>query len=147
MKKNIILLVAMSLTLSGCGIYTKYKPATSVPDDLYGGEVVTEDTAGLGNMDWRELFTDPHLQSLIETGLRTNTDYQSAQLCVEEAQAVRQTCFPARLCAFPAGDSEQLRYEQSYAGLFATRYRQLGTGRIRPYAQLQEAGESAVCTK
>lgn len=58
MKKNIILLVAMSLTLSGCGIYTKYKPATSVPDDLYGGEVVTEDTAGLGNMDWRELFTD-----------------------------------------------------------------------------------------
>ena len=48
MKKNIILLVAMSLTLSGCGIYTKYKPATSVPDDLYGGEVVTEDTAGLG---------------------------------------------------------------------------------------------------
>ena len=89
MKKNIILLVAMSLTLSGCGIYTKYKPATSVPDDLYGGEVVTEDTAGLGNMDWRELFTDPHLQSLIETGLRTNTDYQSAQLRVEEAQAVR----------------------------------------------------------
>ena len=78
MKKNIILLVAMSLTLSGCGIYTKYKPATYVPDDLYGGEVVTEDTAGLGNMDWRELFTDPHLQSLIETGLRTNTDYQSA---------------------------------------------------------------------
>ena len=68
--------------LSGCGIYTKYKPATSVPDDLYGGEVVTEDTAGLGNMDWRELFTDPHLQSLIETGLRTNTDYKSAQLCV-----------------------------------------------------------------
>ena len=130
MKKNIILLVAMSLTLSGCGIYTKYKPATSVTDDLYGGEVVTEDTAGLGNMDWRELFTDPHLQSLIETGLRTNTDYQSAQLC-----------------AFPAGDSEQLRYEQSYAGLLAARDRQLGTGRIRPYAQLQEAGESAVCTK
>ena len=59
MKKNIILLVAMSLTLSGCGIYTKYKPATSVPDDLYGGEVVTEDTAGLGNMDWRELFCSP----------------------------------------------------------------------------------------
>lgn len=58
MKKNIITLVAISLSLSGCGIYTKYEPATVVPDDLYGGEVVTEDTAGLGNMDWRELFTD-----------------------------------------------------------------------------------------
>ena len=150
MKKNIILLVAMSLTLSGCGIYTKYKPATSVPDDLYGGEVVTEDTAGLGNMDWRELFTDPHLQSLIED--RVADQYR---LPVRPASCgrssgsadVRQTCFPARLCAFPAGDSEQLRYEQGYAGLLAARDRQLGTGRIRPYAQLQEAGESAVCTK
>lgn len=70
MKKNIITLVAISLSLSGCGIYTKYEPATVVPDDLYGGEVVTEDTAGLGNMDWRELFTDPYLQSLIEVGCR-----------------------------------------------------------------------------
>ena len=100
MKKNIILLVAMSLTLSGCGIYTKYKPATSVPDDLYGGGVGTGDTAGLGHMDWRELFTDPHLQSLIETGLRTNTDYQSAQLCVEEAQAVLMSAKLAFLPAF-----------------------------------------------
>ena len=30
MKKNIILLVAMSLTLSGCGIYTKYKPSPTI---------------------------------------------------------------------------------------------------------------------
>ena len=54
MKKNIITLVAISLSLSGCGIYTKYKPATVVPDHLYGEEVVADDTASLGNMDWRE---------------------------------------------------------------------------------------------
>ena len=100
MKKNIITLVAISLSLSGCGIYTKYEPATVVPDDLYGGEVVTEDTAGLGNMDWRELFTDPYLQSLIEVGLQTNTDYQSAQLRVEEAQAVLMSAKLAFLPAF-----------------------------------------------
>ena len=99
MKKNIILLVAMSLTLSGCGIYTKYEPVTSVPDQLYGGEVVAEDTASLGNMDWRELFTDPHLQSLIEQGLQNNTDYQSAELRVEEAQA---TLMSAKLAFLPA---------------------------------------------
>ena len=90
----------ISLSLSGCGIYTKYEPATVVPDDLYGGEVVTEDTAGLGNMDWRELFTDPYLQSLIEVGLQTNTDYQSAQLRVEEAQAVLMSAKLAFLPAF-----------------------------------------------
>ena len=84
MKKNIITLVAISLSLSGCGIYTKYEPATVV----------------LGNMDWRELFTDPYLQSLIEVGLQTNTDYQSAQLRVEEAQAVLMSAKLAFLPAF-----------------------------------------------
>ena len=100
MKKNIITLVAISLSLSGCGIYTKYEPATVVPDHLYGEEVVAEDTASLGNMDWRELFTDPYLQSLIEVGLQTNTDYQSAQLRVEQAQAALMSAKLAFLPAF-----------------------------------------------
>ena len=65
MKKNIITLVAISLSLSGCGIYTKYEPATVVPDDLYGGEVVTEDTAGPGNMDWRGHFPHTSFPSLL----------------------------------------------------------------------------------
>ena len=100
MKKNIITLVAISLSLSGCGIYTKYKPATIVPDHLYGEEVVAEDTASLGNMDWRELFTDPWLQSLIEVGLQTNTDYQSVLLRVEQAQAALMSAKLAFLPAF-----------------------------------------------
>lgn len=99
MKKHIITLVALSLSLSSCGIYTKYKPAAEVPDNLYGGEVVPQDTAGLGAMDWRELFTDPHLQALIEQGLHANTDYLSAQLRVEEAQA---TLLSAKLAFLPA---------------------------------------------
>ena len=99
MKKQIITLAVTGLLLSSCGIYTKYEPVTSIPDQLYGGEVVSEDTASLGNMDWRELFTDPYLQSLIEVGLQTNTDYQSAQLRVEEAQA---TLMSAKLAFLPA---------------------------------------------
>ena len=99
MKKQIITLAVTGLLLSGCGIYTKYEPVTSVPDQLYGGEVVAEDTASLGNMDWREFFTDPHLQSLIEQGLQNNTDYQSAELRVEEAQA---TLMSAKLAFLPA---------------------------------------------
>ena len=49
MKKQIITLAVTGLLLSGCGIYTKYEPVTSIPDQLYGGEVVTEDTVSLGN--------------------------------------------------------------------------------------------------
>ena len=37
MKKQIITLTVAALTLSSCGIYTKYKPVTEVPINLYGG--------------------------------------------------------------------------------------------------------------
>lgn len=90
MKKHIILLSAAGLLFSSCGVYTKYKPATEVPDGLYGEEMAafteslagspaaTEDSLdlGLGGMDWHEFFTDPHLQALIGQGLQNNTDYQ-----------------------------------------------------------------------
>ena len=39
MKNNIILLSVATLSLlSGCGIYTSYKPETSVPDNLFREE-------------------------------------------------------------------------------------------------------------
>ena len=113
MKKHIILLSAAGLLFSSCGVYTKYKPATEVPDGLYGEEMAafteslagspaaTEDSLdlGLGGMDWHELFTDPHLQALIGQGLQNNTDYQSAQLRVEEAEA---TLLSAKLAFQPS---------------------------------------------
>ena len=80
MKKNIITLVAISLSLSGCGIYTKYEPATVVPDDLYGGEVVTEDTAGLGNMDWREQKLDLYQPSKQMVTEKVAVDIHSEEL-------------------------------------------------------------------
>ena len=97
--KKIILLTTVSALLSSCGIYSKYKPATTVPDHLYGEEVVAEDTASFGNMEWRELFTDPQLQQLIEHGLQNNTDYQSAQLRVEQAEA---TLMSTKLAFLPS---------------------------------------------
>ena len=80
--KKIILLTSATALLSSCGIYNKYQPATTTPENLYGEEVVTTDTTNLGNVNWRELFTDPQLQVLIEHGLQNNTDLQSAQLRV-----------------------------------------------------------------
>lgn len=85
--KKILLLTTVTALLSSCGIYTKYQPETTAPDNLYGEGTAVVDTANLGNVDWRELFTDPRLQELIEQGLQSNTDYLSAQLRVEEAKA------------------------------------------------------------
>ena len=75
MKKQMITLTVASMLLSSCGIYSKYKPTTNVPDNLYGEEIVSqEDTSGLGQMNWQEVFTDQQLQTLIEIGLQNNTD-------------------------------------------------------------------------
>ena len=57
MKKIIVLTTATAL-LSSCGIYTKYQPAETTPDNLYGEEVAVDDTTNFGNVNWRELFTD-----------------------------------------------------------------------------------------
>ena len=100
MKIKIIISTVAALALSSCGIYTTYKPATEVPDDLYGREVAAADTSGnISNLNWRELFTDPQLQALIEQGLQSNTDLQSARLRVEEAEA---TLMSARLAYLPS---------------------------------------------
>lgn len=81
-------MTAVTALLSSCGIYNRYKPVENVPEDLYGDNVtLTSDTTNFGNMNWREIFTDPYLQVLIEQGLENNVDYQSAQLQVEEAKA------------------------------------------------------------
>ena len=100
MKKQIITLTVAALTLSSCGIYTKYKPVTEVPINLYGEEVVVTDTLdNMGNLSWREVFTDPQLQTLIEKGLQNNTDLQSAQWRVKEAEA---TLLSAKLAYLPS---------------------------------------------
>lgn len=90
---------AVTVLLSSCGIYSKYKPETTVPDNLYGEGVEAVDTVGIGDRDWHELFSDPKLQALIEQGLQNNTDYQSAQLRVKEAEAALMS---ARLAFLPS---------------------------------------------
>lgn len=107
--KKLILLSAAAVLLGSCGVYTKYKPATEVPQNLYGeeaaaltaeGQAPTDSTeSGLGALDWKQFFTDPYLQALIEQGLEHNTDYLSAQLRVEEAKA---TLLSAKLAFLPS---------------------------------------------
>ena len=85
--RKIIILSAATLILSSCGIYNKYKPVSEVPEGLYGSEsVAATDTANFGNLSWREVFTDPYLQNLVDSALLRNTDMQTAHLCVKEAE-------------------------------------------------------------
>lgn len=87
--------------LNGCGIYTRYaRPDLDVcADSLYRTPVAKKDSGTIASKPWRELFTDPHLQTLIATGLERNTDFGIARLQVEEAQAVLTN---ARLSYLPS---------------------------------------------
>ena len=99
MNTSKIIACVATLLLSSCGIYSSYEPQTSVPENLYGEEVTVSDTASIGNIHWRDFFTDPYLQDLIEKGLAQNTDVQTASLRVEEAKA---SLLSAKLAFLPS---------------------------------------------
>ncbi len=85
MKRILIIAAAVFMTAS-CGIYRKYeRPVEISTDSLYGDKYETSDSSSIADLGWRELFTDPYLQGLIDSALVRNTDLRTAQLLVEQA--------------------------------------------------------------
>ena len=87
---NIFVAAAVSFLLTGCGIYNKYEQTTPTPADAFGTSQDMEHATGetsIAQMSWREFFTDPLLQQLIEQVLANNTDLNSARIAVEKSQA------------------------------------------------------------
>ena len=101
MNKKIVIAILFAFPLSGCHIYRAYERPESVvvSDSLYREPVAGADTVSLASLSWKELFTDPQLQMLIETGLANNTDLGIARLKVKEAEAQLMT---SRLSYLPS---------------------------------------------
>ena len=97
----IMLAVAGGLAFASCGIYNRYNPKEEVRSDLYGKDVEQSGNSGenLGKLEWKELFTDPQLQSLIDSALVRNADLRKARLQVEAARAMVKA---ARLSYLPS---------------------------------------------
>ena len=72
-------------------MYKKYQSQNDAPADLFGsGDSIAQaalQDASIAELSWREFFTDPLLQNLIDSALAHNTDMQSARLSVMQAQA------------------------------------------------------------
>ena len=104
MKKQIITLMCATALLSSCHIYKSYdRPDDITAEGLYRdtasvNDTLASDTANFGNLPWREVFTDPQLQTLIEQALTNNADLRSAALNVKQAQAALMS---ARLAYAP----------------------------------------------
>ena len=79
---------------NSCRIYKSYERPENMPtsglfrDTLTTTGVLTSDTINFGNTPWRQVFTDPALQSLIERALERNTNLLSAEETVKQAQAM-----------------------------------------------------------
>ena len=84
-----IAFAAVSLMLTGCGLYNKYEQTTEVPADVFGAQSAgtASQQESLGQLSWREFFTDPQLQQLIAQALANNTDLNSARIAVEKSEA------------------------------------------------------------
>ena len=99
--KHSLPLLVLVLTLSGCGLYRKYQRPT-IQTSVYRGDQIdslSRDTASFGQMPWRTLFTDVHLQALIEKALQQNVDLLTARPSTQQAEAQLRS---ARLSFLPS---------------------------------------------
>lgn len=95
--KKAVALAAASVLVMGCSTYREYvRPDIPAADSLFAA--VGE--GSVAELSWRDFFTDPCLQSLIEEGLANNADLASAALKVEQAQAALEMAAKAFLPGF-----------------------------------------------
>src|SRR5690606_19616273 len=136
--------VLVSLALAGCSLAPKYeRPALPVPDQYPGetsdntaaGSVVTDSAQARTSSDlgWRQFFTDPRLQALIEVALANNRDMRIAVGRVQEARAQYGVVDADRMPTIGAGanaqitrNPENLRMNPEAGSV--TRYYQAGIG-------------------
>ena len=86
MKRYIVLILVGMLFLSSCSLYKKYESDATVDEKAMGDVVDAQDTTSIGDIDWRDIFTDPLLQQLIDKAFANNTDMRTTQLTIEQAQ-------------------------------------------------------------
>ncbi len=107
---NIATLMLAAGTFTACGIYKSYErpediqsqstyrldqmldvkaDADSLPGEKVGSTDFEkiQDSNHLGFMPWKDIFTDPQLQALIQKGLDSNFDLRNAVLQVRQMQA------------------------------------------------------------
>lgn len=119
-----LIMICAVMTLDSCGIYTKYSRPENLPTQgLYRDSVEETDTTSLATMSWRQLFTDPNLISLIDEGLKNNTDLQKAKLQTDEAEATLQQ---SRAAFYPSLSLTPEGKLSSYDGAKTTKTYSLG---------------------
>ncbi len=125
--------VALAALLAGCSFIPTYeRPAAPVPAN-FGASADAAVSAGApagaraaADIDWKEYFTDPRLQSLIGIALQNNRDLRVSVLNIEQARAQFQI---QRSAQFPAvsGIASGTRQPSTVTGKYGNQF-QVGLG-------------------
>lgn len=86
MKKRICF-AAATIILSSCSIYTTFKTPEIRSERVSADSLMLMDTTNALAL-WQAVFVDPHLQGLIERALHANVDLLTAQLTIEQSEAM-----------------------------------------------------------
>lgn len=85
------------LTLSAC-VTKKYERPAVISNDLYRGNTSTDSTT-IADLQWKTLFVDAGLQSLIEEGIGGNLDLKQA---IERIKIAEATLLQSRAALLPS---------------------------------------------
>ena len=140
----IILSFSFLILLSGCGLYKNYERPQDIAVEGIYGSAQSGDSLGLGDLGWREIFTDPLLQEIIERGLAQNANMRQADLRIQEAQ---NNLRAAKLAFFP---SISIAPQGSISGIWDPSNREeyksvMGNGATKTYAIPVAANWQADC--
>ena len=118
--KKLLIIAAASLMMASCGLYNKYERPEVNTRGLYRDVVsdvdtlVTNTDENFGDLPWREVFTDPQLQALIEKALENNTDLANAALNVkmmEDMLKVAKLAFLPGVAIAPSGTISRVQMD------------------------------------
>ena len=91
---KIMVAAVVGFMLTDCNTFKElrstYESQAEIPANAYGSSQDIKEASAKGSLSelsWREFFTDPLLQQLIEQVLASNTDLNSACIAIEKSEA------------------------------------------------------------
>lgn len=111
--------LALSAMLAGCSLMPAYvQPASPVPG-AFTGDTGAAASVPVADLGWRDVFTDPSLQRVIELALTNNRDLRVAVLNIDKARAqyrVQEAALVPSVSASGSGGSSRTPGDLSFSG-------------------------------
>ncbi len=111
-KGTFAVLILLILISVSCSMLKPDRMPDLTPDEKLFRDIDIRDSSNISNIPWRELFTDPHLQILIEKSISNNPDMQIAIARMKSAEAIfrqsRAEFFPSLNAGFSASYQSEI---------------------------------------